>query len=145
VPAERFEAEQLAVAARERCAASSQDMKPFGRPMWSQGRQLFCQAEKGGFVELEFTARKAGRYRLRALATAAPDYGRIRAALDGKPLEPDFDLYSGRVCPAGSLELGTWNFSAGRHRLRFTAVGKSPASPGFSFGLDAIDLMVAAQ
>jgi len=141
LPAERFEAERSPVLARRECAASAQDMKPFGRAMWSQGRQLFCQAQKGGFVELEFTAAKSGRYRLRVLATAASDYGRIRAALDGKPLEPDFDLYCGRVCPAGSLELGTWNLAARPHRLRFTAVGKSAASGGFSFGLDAIDLI----
>ena len=52
--------------------------------MWSQGKQLFCAAEKDGFVELAMEVRKPGRYRLRVLATAAPDFGTIRMALDGK-------------------------------------------------------------
>ena len=56
--------------------------------MWSQGKQLFCGAEKGGFVELAMEVRKPGRYRLRVLATAAPDFGTIRMALDGKRLGP---------------------------------------------------------
>ena len=143
VPAERFEAERAPVLAKGECATSVQNMRQFGRPMWSQGRQLFCQAQKGGFVELGFTPSKAGRYRLRVLATAAPDYGRIRAALDGRPLGADFDLYCGRVCPAGSLELGTLDLAARPHRLRFTSVAKSAASGGFSFGVDAIDLIAA--
>ena len=52
-----------------------------------------------------------------------------------------FDLYSGRVCPAGSVELGTFDMPAGRQRLRVTAVGKNSASKGFAFGLDAVDLL----
>ena len=111
--------------------------------MWSQGKQLFCRASKGSSVELGFTVRKAGRYRLRVLATAAPDFGRVRAALDGKPAGPLFDLYSGRVCPSGSLELGTHDLTAGPHRLRFTALERNAASNGWQFGLDAIDLLPA--
>ncbi len=65
VPAERYEAEAMAVSARQRCSASGQKMHDFGAPMWSGGAQLFCRAEKGGFVELDFAVRSAGRYRLR--------------------------------------------------------------------------------
>jgi len=48
----------------------------------------------------------------------------VRAKLDGKRLAPEFDLYSGRVSPAGSLELGTYD-SGRPHRLGFTAVAKN--------------------
>ena len=75
------------------------------------------------------------------LATAGPDFGTIRMALDGKRLEPQFDLYCGRVSPSGTLELGTHTFTAGEHRVRFSAVGKNAASEGYSFGIDAIDLL----
>ena len=143
VPTERFEAEALPVLARGRCETSPQKMDEWGGLMWSQRKQLFCGAKAGGFVELGFTVRKAGRYRVRVLATAAPDYGTVQAALDGKSLKGKFDLYSGRVCPSGSLELGVHELSAGGHRLRITAVGKDPASTGFAFGLDAIDLMAS--
>ncbi len=145
VPLVRYEAEGMPVLAHRQCTTSPQDMKAWGGPLWTHGRQFFCKAEQGGFVELGFSVPKAGRYRLRVLATAAPDFGIVRAALDGKPLGPATDLYSGRVCPAGSLELGTWEMPAGRHRLRVKAVDKNAASQGFAFGLDAVDLLSPAE
>jgi hypothetical protein len=141
MPAIRYEAAALRVVARERCPTGAQDMKPWGGGLWTQGRQLLCRAQHGGYVELGFSVPKAGRYRLRVLGTAGPDYGVIRAAIDGRLVGRAFDLYSGRVSPAGSLELGTLEIPAGRHRLRIAAVGKNPASQGFIFGLDAIDLL----
>jgi hypothetical protein len=145
VPVVRYQAEEMPVLASQRCSTSPQDMKPWGGPMWSRGRQLLCGAQHGGFVELGFSVPKAGRYRLRALATAAPDFGIVRAALDGEPVGAPFDLYAGRVCPAGSLELGTFEIPAGPHRLRVTAVGKNAVSQGFAFGLDAVDLLSPAK
>jgi hypothetical protein len=78
---------------------------------------------------------------VRLLATAAPDYGEIVVALDGAAVGPAFDLYAGRVCPTGSLELGQHDLAAGKHRLRCTVIGKNPASSNFLFGLNAIDLL----
>ena len=141
VPVVRYEAERMPVLASRHCSTHTQDMKAWGGPMWTHGRQLFCGAQQGGFVELGFAVPKAGRYRLRVLATAAPDFGIVRVALDGKPVGPAFDLCSGRICPAGSLELGTLEIPAGPQRLRVTAVGKNAASRGFAFGLDAVDLL----
>jgi len=141
VPTERFEAESMMVLSTEKCAITSQQMGTWGGRMWSGGEQLFCRAEQGGSVEMGFEVRTSGRYRLRVLATAAPDFGSIRVSLDGKPLEPDVDLYAGRVCPSGSLELGDHDLTVGTHRLRFTAVRKNVVSQNFFFGLDAIDLI----
>jgi hypothetical protein len=142
-PLTRFEAETLPVLQKHQCETRNQDMKPFDRLLWSAGKQLFCVAKKGGWVELGFTVAKAGRFRLRALGTAAPDYGRVRVALDGKTVPRLFDLYCERVTPSGSLELGTHQLAAGRHTLRFTVVGKSEASTNYYFGIDAIDLLAA--
>jgi hypothetical protein len=141
VPLERFEAAAAPVVASSRCQGSVQDMAQYEGLMWTRGKQLFCRAEAGGFVELALNVRKSGTYRLRALATAAPDYGTIRAALDGRLLAPRFDLYCGRISPSGSLELGTFAFQAGQHRIRFVSSGKNPASAGHSFGIDAVDLL----
>ncbi len=141
VPIARYEAEAMPVLARDKCETTPQNMSSWGRGMWSRGEQLFCRAQHGGSVELGFDVSKPGRFRLRVLGTAGPDFGIIRVALDGKVERPHIDLYSGRVCPAGSLELGIHDLAAGRHRLRFTAVGKDPASKNFSFGLDAVDLL----
>ena len=141
-PVERFEAESAAVLAHGRCEAERQDMGSWEGPLWSRGAQLFCNAQDGGFVELTFEVRAAGRYRVRVLGTAAPDYGVVRITLDGrKKLAQEFNLYSQRVSPAGSLELGTFELPAGQHKLHVASVGKGAGSKGFSFGLDAIDLL----
>jgi hypothetical protein len=140
-PVERFEAESLPIVHRQNCDSHPQGMGEFEGRLWSQGKQLVCVAKRGGSLELAFDVRSAGHYRLRLLATAAPDNGKIRVALDGAAAGPAFDLYAGRVCPAGSLELGQHNLAAGKHRLRCTVVGKNPASSNFFFGLDAIDLL----
>jgi hypothetical protein len=143
LPVDHFEAELLTVLAKERCDVGPQRMEGWGGLMWSQSKQLFCKSQKDGFVELGFTVSKPGSYRVRVLATAAQDFGTIRIALDGDVCGPDFNLYSGRVCPSGSLELGTHDLTAGKHSLRVTAVGKDAMSSNYCFGLDAIDLIAA--
>jgi hypothetical protein len=145
VPLYRFEAEAMHQVAVRRCTASQQDMSPWEGLLWSGRKQLFCLAERGGSVELALQVPQAGRYRVCILATAAPGYGVVRVELDGKRAATPFDLYSGRICPAGSLELGTFDLSAGEHRLLFTAVGKNAGSKDYYFGIDAVDLFTAAD
>ena len=140
-PVQRFEAESAVILAKEKSKTSTQKMRSWGARMWSDGEQLFCRAKSAGRVELGFRVREAGRYRLRVLATMAPNFGIIRIALDGKILGSDFDLYSGRVSPTGSLELGVQELTSGNHILRFDVVGKNAASKDFLFGLDAVDLL----
>jgi hypothetical protein len=143
IPVERFEAEALPVSARSRCQTETQDTKDWGWRMWSGGKQHHCIAQEGGFEELSFAVAKAGRYRVRVLTTAAPDFGKVQAKLDGhKP--SDFDLYFGVVSPSGSLEMGTYEIAVGRHQLRFAAVGRNPDSTGYKFGIDTIDLLAPA-
>jgi hypothetical protein len=141
VPAQRFEAEALAVLAKSNCEPSTQEMNQWGGPMWSQGKQCFCAAKNGGFLELGLEVRTTGRYRVRVLGTAGPDFGKVRIALVGKGQGPTFDLYCGRVSPSGTLELGTHELAAGRHAIRFHVEGKNAASTGFFFGIDTVDLL----
>ena len=143
VPTVRYEGESMRVLAASNCQASPQRMSDFSPKLWSHGEQLFCNAKKEGSVRLGFEVRKPGRYRVRILGTAGPDFGAITAALDGRNVPGPFDLYCGQVSPAGSLELGIHELAAGPHNLRVTTVGKNPASKGFSFGIDALDLIAA--
>jgi hypothetical protein len=142
-PTYRFEAESLPVLGTQRCRVNPQAMNDFGARMWSGGEQLFCGAERSGWVELGFDVPQPGRFRLRMLSTVAPDFGVVRMVLDGQALPGEFDLYSGRVSPAGGLELGTYELAAGKHQLRVAVAGKNAASKGYFFGLDALDLIAA--
>jgi hypothetical protein len=139
IPTVRYEAEQLTVIDSDKATVAPQNMADFGGPRWSKGEQLFCNAEAGGFIDLSFTVKQAGKYRVRVLATAAPDYGIIKASMGGKA-DGSFDLYSGRVCPSGPLELDIHELAEGKHTIRFTVTGKNPGSKGHSFGIDTIDL-----
>ncbi len=145
VPSYHFKAEAMRQLAVRRCTASPQDMSPWEGPLWSGGKQLFCRAEHGGSLELALQVPQAGRYRVSIPATAGPDYGVVRVELDGKRTATPFDLYAGRVCPAGSLELGVFDLSAGEHRLLFTAAGKNAGSTDYNFGIDAVNLFMAAD
>ncbi len=80
---------------------------------------------------------------MRILGTAGPDFGTVAVTLDGRnvlghDLRPLLQVACRR---RGSLELGTHQLGAGPHALRLTSVGKNPASKGFSFGVDAVDLI----
>ena len=140
-PTWHYEAEALPVVARQNCETTPQKMKDFRGPMWSGGAQLFCGAGDKGFVDLGFDVTKPGRYRVCVQATAAPDFGIVRIGFPGAARAHEFDLYSGRVCPSGALELGAFDFTARRYVLRFTSIGKNRSSEGFAFGIDAIDLI----
>jgi hypothetical protein len=140
-PRIRFEAESLPIESRGHCDCETQDMEEWGRGMWSHGKQLVCIARNQGFVQLGLKVEQTGKYRVRVLATAAPDYGRIQTAIDGRAVGRPFDLYCGRVSPSGSLDLGDHELTAGQHHFRFTVEGKNAASTGHLFGIDAIDFL----
>jgi hypothetical protein len=139
---ERIEAEALPVKAGPGCRTFIQDMVRFGRTRWSGGTQLLCIANEGGFVEMSFPVARTGRYRVRVLATTAPDYAKLLTFLDNKTITPDFDLYGATVLPSDPLELGTHELAAGSHQLRFLVIGRNPASTGYRFGIDAIEFLL---
>lgn len=143
-PLLRVEAEHAPIVEQQRCTASPQEMSDFGAPMWSNGAQLFCRTWRNGAATLGVDVTEARRYRVRLLGTAAPDFGLLRITLDGIEIEENFDLYSGRVCPAGSLELGEHELQAGRHTLKLEVIERNDASSGYAFGIDAIDLLKPA-
>jgi tetratricopeptide (TPR) repeat protein len=136
-----YEGEDLKVLAAAGCRdVVVQDMEPFGRADWSNGKQLFCHASQKGFVELQVDVPETSRYTLEVRLTRAPDFGRIEVALDGRKKGAVFDGYDERVGPAAPIRLGTVELRKGSHRLRFTAVDKNPRSSDFFMGIDWVKL-----
>jgi hypothetical protein len=138
-----IEAECLPFATRDGSRCVQQDMNPWGREKWSNGKQLFCQTEAGGFVELELQVPQRGAYTLDVSLTRAPIYGRMEVTLDGQRVSPDFDGYAAKVTPPTRVSLACVELSRGSHRLRFTAVGKNTRATGCAMGIDCLELRPA--
>ena len=78
------------------------------------------------------------RYEIVAKYTKSWDYARIQASLDGKLLGLEVDTYAPTVVPGDPVTLGKHDLSAGRHVLRFEAVGHHPESKGYLMGIDHV-------
>jgi hypothetical protein len=141
--ARRYEAEDLAVIASHLCQTSRQRMTPWGEKLWSRGAQLFCGSNKGGWVELRLPVERSGLYRIDLYATRAPDFGRIRVSLPlgAAPVVGVIDLYGPQVEPSGPIMLGWVRLEAGNATLHFEVLDKQPASRGYRFGIDCLDLV----
>ncbi len=66
------------------------------------------------------------------------DYAQVQAFLDGKPIGRVVDTYSPAVIPDAPLNLGRFELAAGRHVLRFQAVGHNAESKGYLMGIDHV-------
>lgn len=136
-----LEAEALAVASRDGAAAGGQSMAGFNAGRWSGGRQLFIRPERpDGAVSLEFPVDRTGDYEVAVLLTRAPDYGRVRLAVDGVARGETIDCSGPDVAPLGRIPLGRMALAAGRHQLTLRSAGQGPAATGNRLGIDAVEL-----
>jgi hypothetical protein len=88
---------------------------------------------------VSFEVPEDGLYDVAGVVTHSWDYGIYEVALDGNPVARRYNLYSETVRPE-RLKWGRHQLTAGTHKLRFSAVGTTPISGGYFFGLDAICL-----
>jgi eukaryotic-like serine/threonine-protein kinase len=140
---EVYEAEHLPVVASADCTPRVQDMKPWGRENWSNGKVLFCPTFPKGWVELQVDVPETGRYTLAVRFTHARDFGVVEVALDGQKTGPGFDGYGEQVAPSAPVRLGTFELREGSHRLRFTAADKNPKAGAHHMGIDCVQLTPA--
>jgi hypothetical protein len=118
-----------------------QDMYPFGTE-WSGDKQLFWKASKIGETEaMWLPAQKAGKYRLLARFTKAPDYGIFQLTLSGTNVGQPVDLYGPQVMATDPIDLGEVTLPDGNPTLKVIVTGKNPASTGSQFGLDYLKLV----
>jgi hypothetical protein len=120
-----------------------QDMYGFGLG-WSEDHQLFWQTAKSAdSIELTVPAQKAGKYKLIARYTKAPDYGIVQANFNGTDAGSPTDLFDPAVKPGDPVDLGEVTLTDAPAVLKFTITGKNDASRSFLFGLDYIKLVPA--
>ena len=93
---------------------------------------------RNGWVDIALEIPRTGFYEIIVRYTKSWDYATIQASLDSKTLGSAVDTYAASVTPGEPLTLGKIELSAGRHILRFQAVGHNPESKGFLTGIDHI-------
>jgi hypothetical protein len=136
-----LEVEDLRLIEYANCNQSIQDMAPWDRRRWSNGRQLLLDyTRKGGYAEVEVPVETAGRYRLAVYFTKSVNLGQVAVSLDGQVLGAPFDAYEAEVWPPQRVEFGEVELAPGKHRLRFTAVGRNPRAIGYDMGIDCLQL-----
>lgn len=123
------------VAGTRGCEYRAQDLGP----SYSGGHQFWVQpSSEGAWVDIALELPQPGTYEVSVRYTKSWDYARIQAFLDGKQIGPIADTYSETVVQEQPISLGKFALVAGRHVLRFQAVGKSEKSQGYLMGIDHV-------
>ena len=136
-----LEGEELTVVKGSAGKTSQQNMSGFRRDQWSGGKQLFwSEAKPGATLELEFDAGAGGKINLAAAFTMAGDYATVQLHLDGKKIGDPLDLYNyPDVVNSGAFDLGSYELSAGKHRLTIEIVGANAAAKkAYMCGIDYV-------
>ncbi len=105
---------------------------------WSGEKHLWWTGGKpGDRLVVSLPVEKAGKYTISGQLTKAVDYGIIEITLDGAKVAGPIDLYNDGVVPTGEQVLGTFDLTAGEHKLGFTIVGANEkAVKAYMVGLD---------
>jgi hypothetical protein len=123
------------VAATQGCEYRPQDLGP----AYSGGHQFWVQpCNLNGWVDIALHIPQSRAYEIVVKLTKSWDYAKVQAFLDGEPLGDVQDTYSETVVPAAPVTLGKRDLQAGRHVLRFQAVGHHPESKGYLMGIDHV-------
>jgi len=120
-----------------------QAMSGWGEGVWSGEAQLWWTGAKpGNRLILPLRVATPGRYELKLRLTKAVDYGIVQLSLDETKLGEPIDLYNDGVAAADELSLGTYDLTAGPHKLIVEITGANPkAKKAYMFGLDYVRLV----
>jgi hypothetical protein len=108
----------------------------------ARAEHLFWHGSKpGDRLTLHFSVPKAGRYSVELNLCMAPDYGRQRLSINGKPVSQTVDGYSPQLYWQ-QPKLGVFDLNEGDNTLvAETLPPNARAKPGNAFGLDYIFLI----
>ncbi|MGM9637943.1 MAG: DUF2961 domain-containing protein [Eubacteriales bacterium] len=120
--------------------AETQEMSVFGRN-WSGGSQLIFKASQYASVRFYINVPKTSKYRISANFTKAGDFGVAEHFIDGSPLGDPIDLYNNGVIRSDLMTIADEiELTAGLHIIEVRMNDKNPASSGYFYGLDCLEL-----
>jgi hypothetical protein len=117
----------------------SQPLKDFGEGKWRDDDQLWwIDAKPGDKLNLLVKVKKAGKYKVGAVLTKAPDYAIVQCYLDDKQAGEAIDLYHPSVVPTQPpVDLGVHELTQGDHKLTIQIKGANEkAVKRHMFGID---------
>jgi hypothetical protein len=135
-----IEAENLPVLAQMKCKWAMRDTSSRKGAKWSNSRELFGEADEGGYLELGLDVSRAGRYALTVIFTRGPDLGQVEVSVDGQRVGQPFDSFHEEIVRSEKIDFGTLPLQEGRHRLRFTALGKNPRASRCHLAVDCLEV-----
>ena len=139
-----IEGESLKILGKTAGNPHEQDLTGFG-DQWSNDAHLWwIEAKPGDKLDLALPVETAGKYRLLAQFTLAPDYGIAQLRLDGRKLGLPMDFHARNVLPSGEVDLGARELTSGEHKLTVELTGANEkAIKSYMFGLDYVRLVRA--
>ena len=119
-----------------------QELGHFGPGKWKNNEQLWWTgARPKDKLVLALPVTAAGQCEVMVHLTKAIDYGIVQFSVDDRKAGEPIDLFHDGVVPTGPLSLGSFDLSAGQHRLTVEIVGANPqAQKSYMFGIDRIEL-----
>ena len=134
-----IEGEQMAVLSKTG-QTHSQNMAPFGEGWSGEEHLWWTDNQVGNRLVLGFEVKEAGRKRVLARLTRAPDYGIVQISVNGQKAGEPIDLYHSRVVGTEELDLGAFDLKAGQNTLTLEMIGTNEKSTGqrYMAGLDYI-------
>lgn len=108
--------------------AGPQAMGNFSEGRWSGDRHLFWTGGKpGDTLTVTFPVKQAGKRKVHAVLTKAPDYGSVRLTVNGVVASTvELDLYDAKVTNTEEILLGEFDLPAGEQKLEITISGANP-------------------
>jgi hypothetical protein len=106
-----------------------------------EGPQVLYQpaSAEGAWLEVPFEVKQQEPLRLLLNMTAAPDFGRYQAFVNGVRLGSPMDFYDAKVATREFHLLDFWP-NPGRYTLRLECVGRNQLSSGFYLGIESVRL-----
>ena len=129
----KLEGESLEVLS---CSSGTYSIQ-YGYPLSGKTQLWWKNAEVGAMLKTRFIINEAGRYKISARLTKAPDYGKIKIILNGRTIAKSIDGYNKSGVDYFQVNLGTSALKEGENILSLKITGADKhAKPGNMAGID---------
>ncbi len=109
----------------------------YGYPLSGKTRLWWRDADVGAVLKTRFIINEAGRYKISARLTKAPDYGIVKISLNGKTIAKSINGYNKSGVNNFQVNLGTSVLNEGENILSLKIMGADKnAKPGNMAGID---------